>query len=148
MHIFLSAELYGKAGGLFTPLCRECSAKLKLLEDRSYGDELVDIGIISIIMPEEFFEDGGYRERILFQRKQHGADVRLRIPYKSFIICKPEVRRQLYVEHIIHSIAVLKGRVSKHFEMDRLLSDVRSVLTSDGASIHNVQACAKAGMVQ
>ena len=133
MHIFLSAELYGKAGGLFTPLCRECSAKLKLLEDRSYGDELVDIGIISIIMPEEFFEDGGYRERILFQRKQHGADVRLRIPYKSFIICKPEVRRQLYVDHIIHSIAVLKGRVSKHFEMDRLLSDVRSVLTDDGA---------------
>ena len=133
MKIFLSAELYGKAGGLFTPLCRECSAKLKLLEDKSYGDELVDIGIISIIMPEEFFEDGGYRERILFQRKQHSADVRLRIPYKSFIICKPEVRRQLYVDHIIRSIAVLKGRVSKHFEMDRLLSDVRSVLTDDNS---------------
>ena len=131
MEIFLGAELYGRAEELFDELCEKCSAGLSLLKDKSYGDELVDIGIISIIMPEEFFEDGWHQERILFQRKQHGADVRLRIPYKSFIICKPEVRRQLYVEHIIHSIAVLKGRVSKHFEMDRLLSDVRSVLTEE-----------------
>ena len=135
MEILLSAEMYGKAEELFDELCERCSARLSLLKDKSYGDELTVISIISIIMPDEIFEEGDYRERILFRKKKHNADVQLRIPWKSFIICNPEDRKRLYVDHIIRSIVVLKGRVSPNFEMERLLSDVRSALTDDDLGI-------------
>ena len=133
MEILLGAELYGRAEEVFDELCEKCAAGLSLLKDKSYGDELTVISVISIIMPDEIFDEGDCRERIIFRKKKHSADVQLRISWKSFIICKPEDRKRLYVDHIIRAIAVLKGRVSKHFEMDRLLSDVRSVLTDDGA---------------
>lgn len=128
MEFFLSAELYGKAGCLWRLLAQEFQKKLDCLADKTYGEELVDIGIISIIMPEEFFEDNGYPERKLFKRKTKEADIRLRINYKKFICSSPDQRRQMYIDHIIQSLETLRHKVSKDYKFDDLINDVTELI--------------------
>lgn len=131
MVIFLSAELYGKADSLWSNLERKYQRRLDALQNKTYGEELDHISIISIIMPEEFFEDGGWPERKLFKRKTKEADIRLRIDYKSFIRAKPEQREQIYKEHIIQSIETLRHKVSKAYKFDELIHDVTELLSTN-----------------
>lgn len=131
MELFLTSESYGAASSFWLPLCREFNKNLERLQFASYGDELTSICIVSIIMPESYYEDGGYRERILFRRISKEADVRLRIDYKDFISADYDRRKQMYCEHIVQALSSLRGRVSKSFELDALIDDVvASVLTN------------------
>ena len=134
MHFFLSSETYGLAATFWRPLEAAFSKSLLSLEETSYGDELTSISIISIILPSEFYSDGGYKERRLFHRKTRDADIRLRIDYHSFVCAKPEQRRELYADNIINSILTLKKKVSPVFQFDRLLSDVATALDFDVAA--------------
>ena len=129
MKIFLGAELEGKADSCWFPLQLEFDKRLEKLKECNYGDELNDIGIISIIFIESPKE--GFPERRLFQRKQKSADIRLRIDYKKFTTAKPEVRRQMYVQHILDSIDTLRHKVSKDYKFDEVYNDVKNILTAE-----------------
>lgn len=131
MHFFLSSETYGMASSFLHPIEIEFSERLLSLEETSYGEELTSIAIIAIILPSEFYSDGGYKERRLFHRKTRDADIRLRIDYHSFVYAKPPRRRELYAENVINSILTLKKKVSSAFQFDRLLSDVAAALGLD-----------------
>ena len=128
MNFFLSSITSGPATSRWRPLEQEFSQKLSLLKDSFYGDELTEICIISIILPEEFLEEEGWRERKLFHRKTQDADIRLKIDYRSFVYTTPEKRRALYKRHIIDSILTLKNKVSKAYQFEQLLADVESAL--------------------
>lgn len=129
MKIFLGAELEGKASSCWFSLQLEYNEKLKILNNQNYGDELNDIAIISIIFIESPKE--GFPERRLFQRKQKSADIRLRIDYKKFTTAKPEVRRQMYIQHILDSIDTLRHKVSKDYKFDELYNDVKNILIAE-----------------
>ena len=130
MDFFLSAEGCAPGTTFWSPLEREFTKKLELLKDSYYGDELTKIYIISIILPPEYFTDGGFKERKIFFRKTHDADIRLRIDYHSFVYAKPDKRREIYKQHIIDSIMTLQRKVSKTYLFDQLVSDVAAVLDS------------------
>lgn len=130
MILFLGAELYGAAGHYWFDLQKEFTQKLNQLKDKNYGGELNNIAIISIIMPEDFFEENGYPEKKLFKRKTKEADIRLRIDYERFIRVKSEQRRQIYIDHIIQALNTLKPKLSKSFRFDDLINDVVNVLSA------------------
>ena len=128
MDIFLSCEGYAPAITYWTPLEKEFTAKLSELKDVHYGEELTSIAIITILLPPEFFAEGGYPERRLFHRKTRDADIRLRMDFHAFVRAKPEKRRELYRQHILDSILTLKGKVSRDYLFEQLLTDVSEKL--------------------
>lgn len=132
MDFFLGAEGCAPGTTFWRPLEREFSKKLEILKDSYYGDELTKISIISIILPPEYFSDGGFKERRVFFRKTHDADIRLRIDYHSFVYAKPSERREIYKQNIVDSIMTLKRKVSKKYLFNQLLSDVDSALNNIG----------------
>lgn len=79
-------------------------------------------------MPEYFYEDGAFPERGLFQRKQKSVDIRLRIDYKSFKRGPEEKRREMYKEHVIQSMETLRKKVSKQYDFNGLIHDVKKDL--------------------
>lgn len=124
MDIFLTSESYAPASTYWRPMCREFGKKLEHLKEFNYGDELKSIGIVTILLPESFFEDGGYKERSLFKRSTKEADLRLRIDYKAFIKADDAERRQMYLDHIMQALNTLRGKVSRDFALDALINDV------------------------
>ena len=131
MDIFLGAELYGVAQKYWFELRREFSLKLNSLKDKNYGDELKRISIISIILPDNFYIDGGYPERRLFKRKTKEADIRLRINYNQFIHGDADERRTIYIRHILESINTLRNKVSQSYQFDQFVKDVYSCLINN-----------------
>ena len=129
MDFFLSQEGEAPACCYLVQLQHEFEPKLKGLNNKIYGSELTEIAIISILVSEKYLDS--HKERVLFQKKQRGADVRLRIDYKTFVRAKPEQRRQIYMEHIIQAIESLRSRVkraNKDYQFDELVRDVKSAL--------------------
>ena len=131
MKIFLGAELEGAAGNKWFVLQKEFNKKLLSLDNKNYGDELIHIGIISIIMREEFFVDGAYKERRHINRKTKTTDIRLRIDYNKFVKSSNETRRQLYIEHITEAIRISGEKAGKTFETERLIEDVLVLLNEN-----------------
>lgn len=130
MNFFLSAEAQAPAAGILAQLHRIADSELKVLSDKCYGKELESIAIISILVQEELYEDGGFPERKLFQRKQFSADIRLRIDFRAFLIASSEKRYKIYCEHVLSSIETLRHKVSTDFLFDELVCDVSKILYS------------------
>lgn len=128
MKIFLSAEIEGPVTSRWFAIQREFSMALAQLEHRHYGDELISIGIISILMREEFFADGAYKERIYYSKKRKDADVRLRIDYYSFLKASKEKRKEIYIDHILESIRSVGRKAGPAFQIEQLVEDVKSLL--------------------
>lgn len=128
MDIFLSAEIEGPATRKWFELQKEFSALLSQVSKNDYGENLISIGIISIIMRDEYFKEGGYKERKYYNRGRREADIRLRINYKEFLKASDQERRTIYINHIIESICIAGEKAGEGFETERLISDVKRVL--------------------
>lgn len=126
MKFFLSYESAAPAAFYLTKLEPLFSAKLAALEPKNYGDELTDIGIISIVLPEELLPN--HPERQLFQQKSRSADIRLQMDFAAFVHTKPETRYELYAAHILASLSTLERKVSRQFQYAELYRDVEALL--------------------
>ena len=128
MTFFLSCEAQSGGAGLLMRYHQLTQPRLNILSDRCYGQELTEIAIISIFVSDELFVDGGWKERKLFQRKSRSADLRLRLNYREFLSATSEHRATLYCTHILDSIETLRGKVSRDFQFDALIQDIRTIL--------------------
>lgn len=128
MEIFLSAEIEGPATNKWFALQKEFAPLLKSLKAKCYGDMLTNIGIISIILRDQYFEGGGYKERRYYSKKNKEADIRIKIDYNKFVRSSPEEARAMYIEHILESISIAGEKAGKGFNLEQLLCDVREVL--------------------
>ena len=128
MTFFLSCEAQSGGAGLLRRYHQLTQPRLNILSDRCYGQELTEIAIITIFVSDELFKDGGWRERKLFQRKNHSADLRLRLNYREFLSATPEHRATLYRTHILDSIETLRKKVSRDFRFDVLIQGIRTIL--------------------
>ena len=128
MEIFLSAEIAGAAHGKWFLLQKEFTPLLKTLESKNYGETLTSIGIITILMPDQYFEDSGYKERRYYSKKTREADIRLRISYNAFLNATSEEARKIYADHILQSIRIAGEKAGKEFDLERLIGDVQALL--------------------
>lgn len=130
MDIFLSCECERPVSKTMVKFFNEFQPLLNKLRGKNYGEELVDIGIISIVMSKESLEDW-YGERRLFKRKTKEADIRLFLDYEKLILnISYEEKKQIYIQHIIDSIETVRKKVSKDFKFDELVEDVKKLLHS------------------
>ena len=126
MMFFLSTETIAPAASRWLAANRIVEPCLKHLEPSSYGTGLNSIAIISIILPDSFFDNGGYKERKLYKRKSQEADIRLRLDYRSFLFASDEQRIRIYTKHILTSLKTLDGKVDSSFNLAKLLDDVEA----------------------
>lgn len=128
MEIFLGAEIEGPATSKWFDLQKEFSKLLGELKDENYGDSLTSIGIITILMHPEYFEGEGYKERRYYSRKNKEADIRLRINYTDFVNASKEIRKGIYISHILEAITIAGNKAGDGFDLNRLLFDVQRLL--------------------
>ena len=120
MKIFCSCEGYrlGDIHHVFNRL----KPILKTFQDKSYGEEFIDIGVIPVIMPEEFHDR--YKERKLLKRKKREADIRLFIDYDKFSKADLDMQVKLFLQNIIRSIKVVDERKKGDFQGEKLINDL------------------------
>jgi len=128
MKIFLGAELEGRAGSKWFKLQKTFSSKLGNIADLNYGESLTNIAIISIIVREEFFEGGGYKERRYYSKIRKEADIRLRINYHDFVIADDVTREEIYISHILEAVSIAGKKAGKGFNIKRLIADIEECL--------------------
>lgn len=134
MEIFLGAELEGAAGGRWFALQKDFSKRLSPIKARDYGLDLVNIGIISIIMKEETLQDGAYKERKYYNRKEKSADIRLRMNYEDFVKACDRDRREMYTSHILQAVQIACEKAGDRLNSDQLLNDIKELLVGETPS--------------
>lgn len=131
MKIFLGSETEGRADSLLLPIRNTVNTLLDAIREKQYGNALLDIGIISIIMKDEMYDSGGYPERKYYSKIKREADIRLRLNYKIFCNAKPDERMEIYKKHVWKAFIIAADKaksVDCNFEKNRLLSDVKKIL--------------------
>jgi hypothetical protein len=135
LKIFLGAELEGAAGSRWFALRADISKRLSPIQDRDYGSELVSIAIISIIMKEETIQDGAYKERKYYNRKEKYADIRLQINYKDFLKARDSDRREMYISHILKSVQIACEKAGDSLNSNQLINDIKELLINTDGSL-------------
>lgn len=131
MKFFMSSESDGRYDDFEEPLriiSNEIEDTIKpFIEERSYGEDVTDISIISVIIKPDLAKEGWFKERVLFKRKAKDADLRLRIDYDKFVKGNDEIKRLLLIDNIMKSIERLSVK-TKDFDSKKLQEDILSIL--------------------
>lgn len=131
MKFFMSSESDGRYDDFEEPLriiSNEIEDTIKpFIEERSYGEDVTDISIISVIIKPDLAKEGWFKERVLFKRKAKDADLRLRIDYDKFVKGNDETKRLLLIDNIMKSIEKLSVK-TKDFDSKKLQEDILSIL--------------------
>jgi hypothetical protein len=126
MRIFISGETDADIGDAYRKLIMEIGPKLKILcGEKSYGEEILEIAIIPTIFSPKTSDVLQYKERKRYSPKTRAADFRLRIDHQKFKDADEDGKRKLILQNIIDSIRILKTKVKKGFEGDKLEEDIR-----------------------
>ena len=129
MKIFLSCEAEKEAGNLIFHIRNKLiQPYLSFLSQKTYGEEFVDIGIITIVVSQKMLNEGFCKERRLISRKNKSADIRLQIDYERFIHSDIVTARLLYIKNIVDSIEVVQERAKGDFQGKELISDILEAL--------------------
>jgi hypothetical protein len=128
MRIFMSGEIDKSVYDIFSQISNDVETRLKILKDKNYGNEVLNIGIIPIIATESLIDKGFFKERRLFQRKTKGADYRLRINIDRFLNGDDETKRLLIIKNIIVAVRDLGRKAKKDFDAQSLERDILEIL--------------------
>jgi hypothetical protein len=134
MEFMMSSESDGRYDD-FADALRETRNEIardvkEFLKDRDYGSEVVDLGVIPIIMKfdDEMERQGWFKERVYLKRREADADVRLRIDYDRFVKGDKATKRLLLIDNIIQSIRALSSKANKDFRAGELEQDILALL--------------------
>ena len=109
MRIFLGLEGYLGAGSKWQKITSELEPMINNGVGELTHPVFDSIGVISIIMPEEYLD--AYKERDYLSRKNRYADIRLHVNWKEFTCSSEQKRSRLYVEHLLDSIQRLEKKM-------------------------------------
>lgn len=123
MKFWFSAELDHRVADSYRPVRVRVETRLNALcGDRQYGDAIIKIAIIPMILGPEFLE--GRPERRLWQRKQRAADYRTIIDFDAFLNGGEAERERLLIENILDAIRDLQRKAGASFLGEALISDI------------------------
>jgi hypothetical protein len=128
MDFFMSCEMDKQVGDIYPEIEKEIESKLNTLKDKDYGSAVTSIGIIPIIVGQSLLDEGFFKERRLFSRKNKEADYRLRIDLKRFMESDNETRRLMVIKNVIESVRSLGEKAKKDFDAKTLEEDILRVL--------------------
>lgn len=138
MKFFISSEEDISVGTLFMETRKRINEPLNnALINKSYGEALNEIGIIPIIMPNEYLTNR--KERKLFQKKEKNADYRLYIDCKKFINGSDKDRDLLLINNIFKAIHDLERKAKGKFDGKSLINDILKILNVTPEEVGSVE---------
>lgn len=141
MDFFISSEVEADVDSDFQEIRKEIEPLLKKLNKNDYGKAINEIGIIPIVVKliPEYEEAGFFKERVLYNKKNKDADIRLRINHAKFKESDKKIKKLLIIKNIITSIKRLDEKIKEGFDGEKLEKDVMEVLNIDEAHLNKVE---------
>ena len=91
---------------------------------KKFSENLDDIAIIPVCIPEDMIQDGCLKERRYVSLKKRYADIRLHIPYDAFIKGDQSTRIGLCAKNIADAVSYIKKK-DKTFDAEKFLNAIR-----------------------
>jgi hypothetical protein len=126
IRLFISGEVDASVSNEFRLVRNRIEKKIQseLLNRNNYGDGVIKLTIIPIILGPNFEKILDYKERKLFSHRKKESDIRLKIDYEVFKKGSDKKREKLIVQNIIESISIIKTKVKGEFDADKLINDI------------------------
>lgn len=105
-----SPAYYKNIYGVDDEIYRLCQDIYIYFKDKSYSDIINIIGIIPIIAPKEFMENGKYKEMKYCSVAYGFADVNLFIDYERYVGAGMDEKRALIVKNVVDSVKSIKTK--------------------------------------
>ena len=109
---FLSSEIWTGAS-MVSNILREIKQKLDGFDVLPYVENIESIAIIVNCFPDEMLRDGWGKPRKYISYQKKYADIRLPIPYDSFVHADYETKYRMVVDNIVQSIRVIDEKCRK-----------------------------------
>ena len=110
--LFLSCEIWTGASSVGNIL-REIKQRIGDIDISPYVENIESIAIIVNCFPEEMLRDGWGKPRKYISYQNKSADIRLPIPYVSFVKADDETKYRMVVDNILQSLRVIDERCRK-----------------------------------
>ena len=107
-------------------LCRVISRNIDIT---LYTDALDTIGITPIIAPTQILESGKWKEERRISLPYRMASISLISDYDSFIKADMMSKREMILENILKSLAVIKRRLKDKFDYEQMENDIKNLLS-------------------
>ncbi|MFC7677816.1 Imm44 family immunity protein [Paenibacillus sp. GCM10028914] len=124
MEFFMTSEIHFDVRKDFQVIKSEIDEKMKLLEDRSYGDKVEQLSLIPIIVHKDLLEEGFFKERVMYKKKDKDTDIRLQIDHQTFKNADKETKRLLVINNIVNSVRALGLKLMSGFDAASLERDI------------------------
>lgn len=102
----------------------------KKFSDKYSVDKLNNITIVFICTDEDMLSRGFFKERHYISWKQKYADIRLMIPYVSFIHANLEIKKKMMWDVISSALAYLRKR-NALLNIDEFTKDLQEIYWSE-----------------
>lgn len=102
--IFFSTESQSPAAQMISDCFHQIKKGMKTESFEKYTDALSEISIIPFCVSEELLNFLQYRERKYIGWKRKEADIRLQIPYLSFVQASSEDRMNMCKDVVMRSL--------------------------------------------
>jgi len=113
MRLFISTEAQVPAVAMIHDILKRINNILGYIEVSDYTDSLDSIGIIINCFSSELINNGFGRERMYISLLRRNADIRLLIPFETFLNSNDEFRYYMVLGNIIKSINVIQEKMDK-----------------------------------
>ena len=130
MNLFInSPSYYTQENGVIDDIYQLCRVISRNIDITLYTDSLDTIGITPIIAPTQILESGKWKEERRISLPYRMASISLISDYDSFIKADMMSKREMILENILKSLAVIKKRLKDKFDYEQMENDIKNLLS-------------------
>ena len=124
-----SPSYYTQENGVIDDIYQLCRVISLNIDITLYTDALDTIGITPIIAPTQILESGKWKEERRISLPYRMASISLISDYDSFIKADMMSKREMILENILKSLAVIKRRLKDKFDYEQMENDIKNLLS-------------------
>lgn len=130
MNLFInSPSYYTQENGVIDDIYQLCRMISRNIDITLYTDALDTIGITPIIAPTQILESGKWKEERRISLPYRMASISLISDYDSFIKADMMSKKEIILENILKSLAVIKRRLKGKFDYEQMENDIKNLLS-------------------
>ena len=130
MNLFInSPSYYTQENGVIDDIYQLCRVISRNIDITLYTDALDTIGITPIIAPIQILESGKWKEERRISLPYRMASISLISDYDRFIKADMMSKREMILENILKSLAVIKRRLKDKFDYEQMENDIKNLIS-------------------
>ena len=127
--IINSPAYYTQKNGVIDDIYQLCSLISHKIDITNYTKSLDIIGITPIIAPVQIINEGKCKEVKLISLQYRMASISLISDYEIFYNADMPLKKIIILENIFKSLAVIKKRIRSQFDYDKMVSDIKKLVS-------------------